>query len=306
MKIAVIGAGALGCIYASYLQKNNEVLLVDVNDEHVDAINNIGLRFIDYQGVPKIYNNLKATTDTSNYEPADIIILLTKCYQIDDALNRNKSLISESTILVTLQSGYGFVDDILEHISEERLVLGISDSSANIFAPGYVKQKGSGKTVIGCLSENQDNAYTIKEIFEESEIPQVIVNENIKTTIFEKLFAIIGINPICALIDDNNRAIVDNNFARYSSKMLVKEAVEIINASGMKFDFNEIMEHCLNVAEINGGALCTMLSDLRNKRRTEVDYFNGVIVCEAEKLGIKAPLNEMVTNIIHAKEEAFK
>ena len=66
MKIGIIGAGAMGCIYGMYLSRHHEVLLVDVVQAHVDAINNSGLEFTHLDGSVEEVTRLKATTDTSS------------------------------------------------------------------------------------------------------------------------------------------------------------------------------------------------------------------------------------------------
>jgi 2-dehydropantoate 2-reductase len=87
--------------------------------------------------------------------------------------------------------------------------------------------------------------------------------------------------------------------------MLVREAVEVANAVGMHFDYDAAFAHVIDIALITGGNICSMLADVNNRRRTEVDRINGAIVSEAAKVGTSAPLNEMITALIHAKEKTY-
>ena len=76
----------------------------------------------------------------------------------------------------------------------------------------------------------------------------------------------------------------------------------VAHAVGMNFDFDKEFENVMHVASVTGENICSMLADVRNKRRTEVDRINGAAVSEGAKVGVAAPLNELITNLIHAKE----
>ena len=302
MKIAIIGAGAMGCIYATYLSKHNEVLLVDVVKEHVDAINEKGLVFEHLDGSVETYKNLRATLDSSNETAADLVILLTKGYQSAQALEANKSLIGPDTTVLSLQNGYGNADEIVKYVPEEQIVLGTSGGGAIVAGPGHVLHRGQGATHIGGLGKDQSRAEAVKRVMDEGGVPEVELVPNVRELVWSKLFVNIGINAICALMGDLNKTVVINEFAHKASYALVKEAVAVANAVGMNFDFEKEFENVMHIATVTGENVCSMLADVRNKRRTEVDRINGAAVSEGAKAGVAAPLNELITNLIHAKE----
>ena len=121
MKFYILGAGAMGCMYGMYLSRQNEVLLVDVVQAHVDAINENGLEFTHLDGETEFVKRLSATTDTTGCEAKDLVILLTKGYQSGEALEKNASLIGPNTIVCSLQNGYGNADDIVKYVPEEQI-----------------------------------------------------------------------------------------------------------------------------------------------------------------------------------------
>lgn len=305
MNIAVIGAGAMGCIYGTYLCKHNDVLLVDVVKAHVDAINEKGLEFVHLDGTTEIYKNMRATTDTHGYPAVDLAILLTKGYQSADALSANASLIGPKTIVLSLQNGYGNADEIVKFVPEEQIVLGTSGGGAIVAGPGHILHKGQGPTHLGCMTKDQTNAETVARVMEEGGVPNVELTADVKELVWSKVFVNIGINAICALLDDTNQCIANNPFARSASYALVKEAVEVVNAAGMHFDFEEVFKNVIDIALATGENRASMLADVTNKRRTEVDRINGAAVSEGAKLGMEAPLNALITNLIHAKEQLY-
>ena len=305
MKIAVIGAGAMGCIYGMYLSRKNDVLLVDVVKPNVDAINEKGLEFTYLDGSTEIVTRLKATLDTSACTAQDLVILLTKGYQSAEALEKNAALIGSDTIVCSLQNGYGNADDIVKYVPEEQIVLGTSGGGAIVAGHGQIMHKGQGPTQLGCLTADQTRAGIVAKAMDECGVPQVELIPDVKTLLWSKLFVNIGINPICAITGETNQSIANNPFSRAVSAMLVKEAVEVANATGMHFDYDEMVEHVLDIALVTGGNICSMLADVNHKRRTEVDRINGAAVSEGAKVGMKAPLNEMITALIHAKEQTY-
>ena len=291
MKIAVIGAGAMGCIYGMYLSRENEVLLVDVMQAHVDAINENGLEFTHLDGETEIVKRVSATTDTTGCAAQDLVILLTKGHQSAAALQKNASLIGPDTIVCSLQNGYGNADDIVQYVPENQIVLGTSGGGAIVASPGKILHKGQGPTQLGSMTADLSKAEAVAKVMDACGVPQVELVEDMKTLLWSKLFVNIGINPICAITGETNISIVNNPFSRAVSAMVVSEAVEVANATGMHFDRDEMIAHVLDIAEVTGGNICSMLADMNHKRRTEVDRINGAAVSEAAKVGMKAPLN---------------
>ena len=302
MKVAVVGAGVMGCIYGGPLSEKNDVLLVDVVKAHIDAINERGLELQDPDGTLHVYHNPRATDNTENEHPVDLLILLCKGYQTADALAKNKSLIGPDTTILSLQNGYGNADQIMKFVPAEQIVLGTSAHGGIMERPGHVFHAGKGPTHLGCLTESQEKAEMAANLFAEAGIEQVELTSNVKELVWSKLFVNIGINPVTALLDDTNQCVANNRKARAASYLLVSEAVEIANAAGMSFKLDEVFDNVITVALGTGPNRSSMLADVSNKRRTEIDSINGVIPAEAEKLGMKAPLNELITDLIHAKE----
>lgn len=302
MKIAVIGAGVMGCIYGGPLSRENDVLLVDVYKPHIDALNKNGLELSDPDSTIHLYKNVVATDDTSEYSAVDIVIILCKGYQTADALKKNKSLIGPNTIVLSLQNGYGNADEIAKYVPEEQIVLGTSSHGGIMRAPGKVYHAGTGITQLGCLSKSQTSAEIVKAVFEAAGIENVVLVADVKRLVWHKLFVNCAINPVAALIDDTNITAYQNTYANTAAQKIVYEAVQVANATGMSFDYQEEFNYVMTVSKETAQVRCSMLADVSNKRKTEVDRINGAIVAEAKKVGMEAPINELLTNLIHAKE----
>lgn len=305
MKIAVVGAGVMGCIYGGPLSVDNDVLLVDVVRAHIDAINENGLELQDADGTLHVYKRARATDNTELCQPVDLLILLCKGYQTESALSANRALIGPNTIILSLQNGYGNADEIVKFVPEGQIVLGTSAHGGIMERPGHVFHAGKGPTHLGCLTVDQSKAELAAKLFTDAGIEDVELTPNVKELVWSKLFVNCGINPVTALLDDTNQCVANNEFARRAAAALVKEAVDVANAAGMSFDYDAVFENVITVALGTGPNRSSMLADVSNKRRTEVDRINGAIVAEARKLGREAPANETVTSLIHAKEQLY-
>ena len=168
MRIAIIGAGRHGLHLRHLISAgHNDVLLVDVVKDHIDAINEKGLVFEHLDGHEETYKNLRATLDTSNETAHDLVILLTKGYQSAQALEANKTLIGPDTTVLSLQNGYGNADEIVKYVPEEQIVLGTSGGGAIVAGPGHVLHRGQGGTHIGGLGRDQSRAETVKRLMDE-------------------------------------------------------------------------------------------------------------------------------------------
>ena len=130
MRIAVIGAGAMGSIYGGHLSQHNDVLLVDTNEKVVEQVANNGL-LIDEDGPTHTYHP-GAVSNTKGQEPADLVILFVKALFSRAALEGNRGLIGPNTRLMTLQNGAGHEDLLKEFVDEDHLVIGTPEENGAV------------------------------------------------------------------------------------------------------------------------------------------------------------------------------
>ena len=302
MKIAVVGAGAMGSLYGGLLSKNNEVFLVDIWKEHVDAVNSKGLIITEPEG--DVLVTPKAVTAIDEIGTADLLILFTKCTNTKSALDNARALIGPDTILLSLQNGYGNAEDMADYADSSRILVGTTGHGCSIKEPGHIIHAGKGETHIGAVSENQSRALDIARVLSDAGF-ETHVSSNIMELVWKKLFVNIGINPITALLSLPNKAIAENPAAKKASAFAVCEAVAVANAGGMNFDESAILESVITVAENTGENTSSMLADVLKCRQTEIIKINGAVVKKAAELGVPAPINEMLTLLIQARENSY-
>lgn len=300
MKIAVVGAGAMGSLFGGYLSQKNDVYLVDIWAEHVQAINENGLKIEEQDGQIRIFHP-KATTDAKTVGVVELAVVFVKSIQTIEAMEENISLIGPDTMVLSLQNGYGNDADIRKFVDKKNIILGTTAHGCTMKEPGFVYHAGVGQNHIGPVSSDRNAAEIVAAVLNECDLI-TDVSDDVMKLVWNKLFVNVGINAITALIDRTNACIADSPCANAVSKALVYEAVATANAGGANFDAAAVFANVVEVARKTGLNRSSMLQDVSKKRKTEIDKINGAIVKEAEAHGVDVPANRLIVNLIHAKE----
>lgn len=300
MKIAVIGAGAMGSIYGGHLSLHNEVCIVDTNQAVVDRINEQGL-VIDEDGTSNTYYP-RAVVSTAGEEPAELVILFVKSIFSRAALEGNRSLIGPNTRLLTLQNGAGHEDLLKEFVPEERVIIGTTEDNGAVLAPGHVRRGGEGRTNLGMLTEDTGVFLDkVKEAFDCCGF-KVSLQDNILHLIWSKLFTNVSLSAVTGILQVDMGYIASNEYAWTLTKKLIHEAVLTAEAMGLDFDQAEITEKVRQTSLNNPNGCTSIRADLRDGRRTEVDTISGSVVKAAAKYKVSVPSHEFVVNMVHAME----
>lgn len=306
MKVAVIGAGSMGSLYGGFLAKeNHDVYLIDVFESHVNAINQKGLCIIE-DGKEMYIKNIKATTEASEVGIVDLAIVFVKSTITDTAVRQNREIFGENTIVLTLQNGLGNIEKINTVVDLKQIIAGTSANGANIVEPGKINHAGNGDTVIGEIDGILSSR--IKGLRDLLNIPRLgpcVVSNNVMGLLWDKLLVNVGINPITALTGLKNGELLEHKESMNLLEAAVNEGINVANALGIKLGFTDA-QHCKDVARGTGNNISSMLSDIKNKRKTEILNINGAIVREGAKHNILTPINETLTNLILLKEKNFK
>ena len=107
MKIAVVGAGAMGCLYGAYLSTKHEVTMVDSYLPQVEAIREHGITIIEKDGTKRAFTTVKAAASGEVKEHMDLVIVFVKSTYTEEALAQNATLFQPDTLVMTLQNGAG-------------------------------------------------------------------------------------------------------------------------------------------------------------------------------------------------------
>lgn len=300
MRIAVIGAGAMGSIYGGRLSLNNEVFLVDTNSAVIDAINHDGL-ILEENGNDNRYSP-KAITSTEGLEPVDLIILFVKALYSRSALEANRRIISEHTYLMTLQNGSGHEDILSDFAPKERIIIGTTEDNGAVLSPGHVRHGGKGNTNVGMLVDDTNSFLPkLKEAFDSCGF-NVRIHENIQQLIWNKLFVNVAFSAVTGLLKCEMGFIAKCDYAMNISKKLLHEAVTVAHALGLEANEDALLDEIKSVSMNSPNGVTSICADLRAGRKTEVDTISGSVVRAAKRCGVDVPYHEFIVNAIHAME----
>lgn len=304
MKIAIVGPGALGCLIAAFLSKcKEEIWLLDKKEERVKKITEQGIII---EGVSGNWQaKVKITSEAKEIGPADLIIICVKSYDTKEAITRVKPIISENSRVLTLQNGIGNIEIISEAAGAEKVIGGVTNLGATLLDAGHIRHAGKGETVIGRVDAKipVEMRY-IREIFNKTGL-ETRISRDIKGLLWSKLIINVGINALTAITGLNNGRIIEFEGVRRILRQAVLEATRIAKRKRIKLIYDDPLAKVEAVCEATAANVSSMLQDVLRKKRTEIDFINGVIVRQAQELGIEVPVNSILVDLVKTIEASY-
>ncbi len=304
MKIAIIGAGAVGSIFASLLIKSGQdVTLIGKDPGKVSLLNEKGIKV---EGVSGSFTTpVKAVIDANDADHGDLLLVCVKAYDTRRAIEEHKSIIGPDTMVLTVQNGLGNVEQINHVCAKEKILAGTTAQGGYLINTGHLHHAGMGMTHIGqAFGKNGKGSRSIADLFNNAGI-KTEISENVDALIWAKLVVSVGINALTALLKINNGKTTTLKWAREIQKEAVAEALAVAKKEGIDFDYDEVARRVVNVANVTSENVSSMLTDRLNHRRTEIDYINGAICNLGKKHGVQTPVNSTLTSLIRATEEVY-
>ena len=304
MKIAVVGAGAMGSVYAGLLASaGNEVWAVDTWKEHIDAIRAHGLRVEGASGDRTV--RLDATTDASEPGPCDLVIIATKADGVASAAASIGPLLGNDTLVLTIQNGLGAAERICRHLSPDNVLLGVAGGfGASIRGPGHAHHNGMELVRLGELGGGiTERLERIGGVWRDAGF-NVKCFDDINQLVWEKFVCNVTYSGSCTIFECTIGGVQDNEHAWGVARNCAAEAYAAGVATGVHFSFDDPVRHVREFGQKIPNSRPSMLQDYLAKRPSEIDAINGMVPVVAREAGTEAPYNEVVTAIVKAKERA--
>ena len=305
MKIAIVGAGAMGCVYAALMaDAGNEVWAIDTWQEHVDAIAAKGLRLEGASGDRTVA--LGATADPAVVGPCDLVVIATKAPQVEAAAAGARALLGPETPVLTIQNGLGSAAKVARIVGPERVIVGVVGGfGASIRAPGHAHHNGMELVRLG----ESDGAVTprlerIAALWRGAGFT-VRCFDDIAQLVWEKLICNVCYSGTAALTGLTVGAIIADADAWSIASGCAREAYQVARARNIRLDIDDPVAYVRDFGAKIPDARPSMLLDHMSGRRSEIDAINGAIPPEALALGLEAPCNSLVSALVRAKEARF-
>ena len=304
MKIVIVGPGAMGCLMAAFLSKvKEEVWIFDYNKERAAKITQSGIALEGISGSWQV--KVKATSDKNDIGVADLLIVCVKAYDTKEAILQAKAMVGENTSVLTLQNGLGNVEIIAEVVGSDRVIGGVTNLGATLIDVGKARHAGKGETVIGRIDGKITvEMRSIRELFNKANL-ETRISRDIKSLLWSKLIVNAGINALTAITRLNNGKLTEFEPTRRIMRAAVTEAIRIAKRKRIKLIYDDPLAKVEAVCEATSGNVSSMLQDVLRKRRTEIDFINGVIVRQGQELGISVPVNALLLDLVKTIEASY-
>lgn len=301
MKISIIGAGAMGSLYGGKLSlSGSQVLLYDINREHIDKIRDHGL-IIEEPQTEEIIRP-EAGSDKEALRGSEVMIIFVKSAATESVVRDIKEYIDPETIVVTLQNGLGNEEIIRKHLGADRSAAGVTSQGATFLEAGRIRHAGRGPTHLCMSDKKNDRLIPFVEELNRAGF-EAHIEENIENLIWSKLIINTGINGLTALTALPNGKLLDYKETKEIMADLVNEALQVARAKGIQLTLDDPLQRVYEVALQTAANRSSMLQDFDNNRVTEIDFINGAIVREAERLAIDVPVNRTITRLVKTIEK---
>ncbi len=287
MNIIVLGAGAIGSFYGAKLSKLNNVILI-AKKEHAVKINKNGLKMT---GLEEEIFKIKADTKIMKIEENTLILLTTKAYDSEKAINNIKNKLRKDTIIICLQNGLYSEDIAKKNVGNKCTVLrAITNFGAIFLEPGVVEYKNYSYTSI----EKSPKSRQIADNFSKCGL-NACASKDIKYDMWKKAVFNCILNPVTAILRIKNDGITDEKLNPLK-KLIADECADVAEKDGIKFDFDFVD---MANREFRGSQnVSSMQQDLLKGKKTEIDYLNGAVSNLGKTYGISCPVNDAIVKVI--------
>lgn len=305
MKIAIIGCGAMGSIYAGLMaDAGNEVWAVDTWKDHVEAINRDGLRVEGKSGDRTV--RLNATTDGSEVGICDLVIIATKAGGVAAAARTALSMTGPDTVILTIQNGLGAGDRIAEAIPTSQVMLGVLGGfGASMKGPGHAHHSGMEMVRFGEMDGGETPRLAkVVAVWEQAGFAAKGYPD-IHQMIWEKLICNCAVSGPCCITGLTVGQVLDNPDAWRIALACAAEADTVARTKGVNLGYEDVETYVRTFGSKIRGAKPSMLQDHEARRPSEIDAINGAIPVEAAKVHLAAPVNATVASLIRARESGF-
>ena len=305
MRILVVGAGALGGLVGAHLTEAGEdVVLLEIDEKRAALLNQEGL-FITEEGKGERKVDIKVITSLTGIDPVDLVFVSVKTYQTEAAVNGVLPVIGDSTRVLSMQNGIGNTDVMAGILGKDKVLSGITYHSIQHTGPNKLRYRVGIKPIQIAPYEGKPGPEVEKigEVFRQAGLNTDVVR-NIDHVIWQKLLHNAVVNPVSAITGLNCNQLLDDPDLQAMMREICMEIIAVMEVRGVPIvNKQDPYAPVINSQKALRQNRPSMWQDLNRGLKTEIDALNGAIVAEAERHGLKTPLNWMLVRLVHSAEK---
>jgi 2-dehydropantoate 2-reductase len=303
LRIAIVGAGAIGCLFGGRLHRTGQTVLLIHHRKRVAAsIEEKGVRIRELSG-KVVRAHIQTRTRLSRLDKPDLVVITVKAYDTKGVASLLKKSGIRNVPVLSLQNGLGNVEELTRLLGADSTIAGTTTEGAMTTGPGSVIHTGRGMTWVGEMnSQLSDRCLTVQRAFSRAGFT-TIISSNIKGVLWAKAIVNSAINPITAITRVRNGDVRKIPELREIASELVDEGIAVAQANEilLKPSPKSLLAKTLALTAKNKSS---MLQDIEAGRKTEIRQLNGSISPQGSLVGVSTPFNDLLTKLVLALEKS--
>jgi len=300
--VAIVGAGALGLLYAKPIAQKLEKKCYFIADG--SRYHRIKDGKFTINGKPEHFNVVSADSLAEGLlEKPDFIIVAVKNYHLNDITRLLDAAVSDNTIIISLLNGLDSETFLQSHCPQASVISSIAIGMDAVMVNRDLSFTGSGKLLIGSADNDKNNPALkrLSSFFDFCEIAYEIPDD-IQRSLWWKLMINIGMNQVSAVTGANYGIFHTDRNVQSLMEAAMQETIDVAKAAGVDLRDDDIPNWYPTLSSLGADKKTSMLQDIESGRKTEVQWFSGRLIEIADQYGIDVPVNRTLFQIIKTKE----
>lgn len=298
--VAVVGAGAMGCLFAARMaEAGAKVTVIDIDPLRLDVIASEGIILTDHAGTRSV--RVQAALAENFPGPVDLLLLFTKGMHNAAAIASVAHLRDCSPVVLTLQNGIGNAEQLAATFGADRVLTGTALIPADLTGPRAVETRGFACLQLGAFAgAGAETVDDIGELLKRSGF-EVHQHAAILVAVWQKLAfnaALNAIGMICAVPN----AGLNNPAGRRIATAVVDETIGVAASKGLKLDREGILANVDAALREHPAHEASMFQDRKAGRTSEIETINGAIIAEGRRAGVATPVCDTLTDLVRIIE----
>ena len=296
MKIAVMGAGAVGCYYGGMLARAGHAVVLIGRPQHVEAVRRDGL-FMETQSF-RAHVPMQASVDAGSVKGAELVLCCVKSTDTWSAAAEMAPHLAPDAIILSLQNGVDNAERLQALLGREVLPA-VVYVATEMAGPGHVRHHGRGELVIGPSTASDELA----KLFADAGVP-VELSDNVAGELWAKLILNCAFNALSAITQTPYGRLFQAEGVENVMRDVVRECLAVAEGEGVSVP-GDMWQAVQRIAHTMPDQFSSTAQDLARGKRSEIDHLNGHVLRKGEARGIATPVNRVLHTLVKLLEGSF-
>jgi 2-dehydropantoate 2-reductase len=290
LKVAVMGAGAVGCYYGGMLARSGQAVVLIARPDHVKAIAPAGL-YLETTAFAE-HVRVDASSEASAVQGADVVLFSVKSTDTEAAGALIKPYLAPEALVLCLQNGVDNADRLRGVLAKHSVAAAAVYVATEMAGPGHVRHHGRGDLVM----EPSARSEALAAAFMAAGVPSVI-SANVRSELWAKLVLNCAYNAVSAIAQLPYGQAVQGQGVQDLMRDVVNECLAVARAEGVEVA-GDPHDAVARLVDSMPNQFSSTAQDLKRGKQTEIDYLNGLIVSRGLVLGVPTPVNRTLWALV--------